>query len=539
MPGFVNVQLRDGSSDGGRDIEAEYTSKMPDGMTERRENWWFECKKYSKGVPFDVIAGKIHRASGKRVNRFVVMSNMHLTPQCQDEISGIKNTLFCDIIDWTGLAFQDILFKYPHICDEFFPDEKIPQQINEEKPQELIKKTQKSGLDFGIKIELKKDQKPPKNIYEAATILKEAILELNDIDLNIKSMIYCQISGFFLSIRKHSDALFFIDKSLEITPNNIAALLNKALIFENLGKLEDSIDCYDQILELDNENKFALNNKANVLRKKGKLNDALDLVEKALYIDPEFVIAINTKVYLLKYLGEIEHALSFIESKIKDQQDSKVLLGAKVDILIDLKDFKEAMRLNEQILEMDPEDSEAINRKGVIYEHNSQYQKREKYLPLAMECFDMAIESKSGEFPIGWANIIICMRNNGQLAEAEDLINDISKKYPTHPDILNEKGMSYFRSGTKKEYKKALKIFNRSLKYEPSVKVIINKARTLFELHQYDKVVKTINLIPNNQNPDAWELKGFALQKLHQIKQSRICFEKMAQYNLEPKSLLE
>lgn len=539
MPGFVNVQLRDGSSDGGRDIEAEYVSKMPDGMTERRENWWFESKKYSNGIPFDVIAGKIHRANGQRINRFVIMSNMHLTPQCQDEIKAIKDTLFCDIIDWTGLKFQDLLFKYPHICDEFFPDEKIPQQLDTEKPQELIQKTQKSGLNFGIEIKLKEGQKVPKDIYEAAKILKESVLELKEIDLNFKALIYSHISGLFLSISWYRDALFFIDESLHITPNNIAALLNKALIFENLGRLEDAIECYDHILGLEDKNKFALNNKANVLRKKGKLEDALDLVEESLDIDAEFIMAINTKVSILRYLGNIEEALDFIESKLSIQQDSKVLLDAKVSILIDLMDFKEAMRLNDQIIEMYPNDMEAINSKGVIYEHNSKYQNKEKYINLAMECFEEAIAGKEGEFPLGWANKVVCMTNNGELDDADVLIENILKRYPTNPQILNEKGMTFLRKGKPKNLRKALRFFNRSIRYEPSVLVFINKAHALYGLHQYEKVVKTINLIHNNQNPDAWNIKGHALERLHQIKKSKDCFEKANEYTQEPRSLLE
>jgi len=57
MPGFVNVDLREGSYDSGRDIDAEYRGKAPDGFTEITERWRFECKKYSRGVSFDVIRG--------------------------------------------------------------------------------------------------------------------------------------------------------------------------------------------------------------------------------------------------------------------------------------------------------------------------------------------------------------------------------------------------------------------------------------------------------------------------------------------------
>lgn len=90
MESFKNVQLRDGSYDGGRDIEADYVSVIPDGITERRERWWFECKKYSKGISFDKISKNIMQADLNKIDTFVVMSNMHLTPSCQTEIANTK-----------------------------------------------------------------------------------------------------------------------------------------------------------------------------------------------------------------------------------------------------------------------------------------------------------------------------------------------------------------------------------------------------------------------------------------------------------------
>jgi len=45
LPGFQNVDLREGSSDTGRDIEADYTWRAPDGFTQTLEKWWFQCKR--------------------------------------------------------------------------------------------------------------------------------------------------------------------------------------------------------------------------------------------------------------------------------------------------------------------------------------------------------------------------------------------------------------------------------------------------------------------------------------------------------------
>ena len=494
MPGFVNVDLRDGSYDSGRDIDAIYRVKTPDGITEISEKWRFECKKYSNGIPFDDISGKIKQADLNKIDKLVIMSNMHLTPACKDEIKNIQNNSNCKIIDWTGVHFQDILFQYPDICKEFFSDEEFPQRyLDTKRPQELINATKRAGSHFGIELEikLKEGQKPPTNMEEAADIIKETVLNLKDIDINIKSLIYQQISGLFLSISRKEDALLFIGESLKITPNNVAALLNKGFVLEKSDDLEESSKCYDDVLIIDKPNKFELTNKAHNLRRKGDIENALDFVNEALEIDTDFTIAINNKVSILSSRGKTEEALDFLETKLKNYQDSRILLESKVNLLIDLLDLKEAMRVNDQILERDPENIGAINSRGVIYERNSEYQKPETYLPLATEWFEKAI-SKDENYPLGWANKIVCLINGGLLTDAEDIVDTVIDRFPTNSYILHEKGRIFLEKGNPKN---ALKYFNKALRYHFLDKVLINKARALLQLRKHKEIIQTTDKI--------------------------------------------
>ena len=540
MPGFVNVDLRDGSYDSGRDIDAIYRKKAPDSITEITEKWRFECKKYSNGIPFDDISGKIKQADLNKIDKLVIMSNMHLTPASKDEIKNIQNNSNCKIIDWTGVHFQDILFQYPDICKEFFSDEEFPQRyLDTKRPQELINATKRAGSHFGIELEikLKEGQKPPTNMEEAADIIKETVLNLKDIDINIKSLIYQQISGLFLSISRKEDALLFIGESLKITPNNVAALLNKGFVLEKLDELEESTRCYDDVLRIDKHNKFALNNKAHNLRRKGDLENALDLVNEALDIDPDFTIAIKNKTSILSSFGKTEEALDFLESELKKHQDSRILLESKVNLLINLLDLKEAMRVNDQILEMDPENIGAINSKGVIYEHNSQYQKPEKFLPLATEWFEKAT-SKDKNYPLGWSNRIVCLIRSGSLTDAEGVIETVVDMFPTNSYILNEIGLFLLE---KRDPKKALKYFNKALRYNFLDKALINKASVLLLFRKHKEAIETTDKILryDTKNSDAWHLKGKALKKLHELTKADHCFKKAEEYKKVPRSLLE
>lgn len=540
MPGFENVDLREGSYDSGRDIDAVYRGRAPDGITEISETWRLECKKYSKGIAYDAISGKLHQADQNRVDKLVIMSNMHLTPDCKDEIAKIQNNLYCKILDWTGVHFQDILFQYPHICKEFFPEEEIPQQFLDTKmPQELIGITQKAGSHFGIRLEikLKEGQELPKNIDESADIIKEYLLNLGDIDLNIKSLIYQQMSRLFFSINRKDDALLFIGESLRITPNNIAALLNKGFILDKLDELEESNECIDKVLKIDKYNKFALNNKAHNLNRKGDYEKALNFSDKALDIDPDFVGAIYNKASILTRLGKTEEALDFLDDKLKKFPYSIKLFESKVNLLIDLVDLKEAMRVNDRILDIDPGNIGAINNKGVIYEHNSRYQNQTKYLPLAMEWFEKAVD-KDKNYPLAWSNKITCLCIKGLTTDAEAIVDSVLEIFPTNSHILHEKGHILLKKN--KPYK-ALKFFNKALKYDALEKALLSKTKVLLLLHKNKEAIDTADEILkyNKKSSDAWAFKGIALRKLRQSGKANQCFQKAKEYKRVPKSLLE
>lgn len=540
MPGFTNVDLRDGSYDGGRDIEADYRSKIPDKITELEEKWRFECKRYSNGISFDDISNKINQVNLNKIDKLVIMSNMHLTPPCKDEIKKNQDKWYCKIIDWTGIHFQDILFQYPDVCKEFFPDEEIPQrEFYADYPSELFSYTQRAGSHFGIELEIKleKGQKPPTNIEEAADIIIQYLPKINILDLNIKSLIYHHIAGFFYNINREMDALFFLNESLKISPKNTAVLLNKGFILEKVDNLKDSTKCYDSILEINENNKYALNNKAHNLNRKGYFEEALALVNKTLDIDPDFIIAINNKVMILLNFDRAEEALEFLETKLKKFELSKLLLKAKVNLLIDLLDLKEAMKINENILKIDPEDIDAINNKGVIYEHNALFQKPNKYIPLAMECFEN-VTNKDMDYPLGWSNIIICLLHNNQINNATDALNKVYEKFESNVYINNDKGIILLKQNNPK---KALKYFNKALNFDSLKTVWINKCRALLKLRQHDEVVKICdNLLKyDKKNQRIWTLRGIALLKLNNKTLAKKCFENAKKYRKKPRSLLE
>ncbi len=535
--GFKEINQRGGGADGGRDLEACYTYKRPNG-DEFKAKCWFQCKKQASGVSFNQIHEDITRASIQRVDEYYILSNSDTTPDCKDGLEKGKNQWVCKIIDWTGLKFQDILFNNPDICKYYFPDEEVPPITDVRKPNEAIILSSEVGKRFGIELEFNISKLVDlNNPIVVAEILKDSLLKIQGIDVNLLALIYQKISLFFFGLEKAEDALMFLNTSLDITPKNIEALLNKGFILEKIDEIEESSDCYDEILTIDPNNKFALNNKAFNLIRIGYFEEALVEADKALQVDPNFIIAISNKANALKGLKKLNEALEFLDEK-KDLVEKSINLQAiKVDLCIELIDLKEAYKLNEEILSKNPDFIGAINNKGVIFEKNSRFQSRDKYLNLAMDSFEKVVQ-KDNKFSLGWSNKAVVLISSNQIEEAEKTIDIAYTLFPKDPYILNKKGVILLFKGKPKE---ASKYFDKASRLRFKDEFLLNKARAQLQQNHFKEAKDIAEKLMryDDKKSETWEIKGLALKGLHQLARASICFQNAEKYKEKPNSLLE
>lgn len=536
MLDFTKIKQRGGGSDGGRDLEATYVYSRPNG--EKQEvKCWLQCKKQNKGVSFGQIHEDIARASNQKIDEYYIFSNFDTTPVCKDEIDKGKASWFCKIVDWSGLKFQDILFSNKSICNYYFPDEEIPPVVDIKTPKTMIDLSSELGKRLGLKLEFKiNKQVNLNNPSEVADLLKDSLLNLRNVDVNLLALVYQKISMFFFDIEKTEDAIMFLNKSLDITPKNIETLLNKGYISEKIDDVEESNKCYDEILAINGSNKFALNNKAHNLNREGKFVEALKLANKALDIDPNFIVAIMTKVEALNGLKKSKEALAFLDEKGTLAQKSVYLQNKKVDLCIDILDLKEANRINEEILKKEPINIDAINYQGVIFERNSKFQKREKYLSLALECFEKATQQDS-KYPLGWSNKVAVYINSGHKDEAERIIDIAYTLFPRNANVINKKGVVLL---CREKPKRALKYFDKALRLWYREEFLLNKSKAHLELRHWKEAKEdTERLLKYNpKNSEAWAVKGKALRHLRQPG-AKICLANAEKYKEKPISLLE
>jgi len=81
------------------------------------------------------------------------------------------------------------------------------------------------------------------------------------------------------------------DKALDISSNNLDALINKGSAFHLDGKYSDAMACYDVALKIDKKHPMALAYKGLSLAELGQLTEAIDYFKNALSIDKHYHLA--------------------------------------------------------------------------------------------------------------------------------------------------------------------------------------------------------------------------------------------------------
>jgi len=537
---FEEVKPRGGSADGGRDLEGKRTYLELDNQTKNIEKYWFECKCYSSTIPWREVCDKLHSAVLEKVDKFIILSNRGLSPDAQDHVQKFMETNKIKIIEWCGFKFLDILFQHNDLCETYFPGIPISNSPPEKnKPNHILKAVFNLTEGFGIELKteipqgIKVDNENIKNIIFEA--LRKIKINSLDLDNETKSKLFYNVAMIFSQFGFNLDAMTFIDNSLKIK-ESIQGLINKAIIQEKLYDLGEARSIYELILEKDKSNLIVLNNLARNLSDQFLLEEGLEAVEKALSLDSNFLPAINNKARILKDLRRFDEALELVNNKI-DDRSSVTLQKTKVDVLIEALDLKEAFRINEQLLSLDPSDADLINNKGVIYEHNAQFQLSDKYFELAFQSFAEA-RTKRKDYLLALSNQVVCFLNVGNIEDAESLTNTGLSIDENSPYLLHNKSKIELQKGNTRP---ALKYIEKSLRVSSQEKFLVTKAQILMIMRKHDEVDELCRRILkiNPLNKNVMKLLAQSLRIRHRTHEANIWFRKERETKLKYISLLE
>ena len=143
-----------------------------------------------------------------------------------------------------------------------------------------------------------------------------------------------------LNLGNPKEAMKYYEKVLEITPQNINALIKKGNILGKIGKYHQAIECYDVILLQDRTNILALINKGLAHHYTEEYDVAIQCYDMVLKINPKNTTTLYNKASSLVKLGKIDEGLEILKNVIR--MDFSFKAKAKFDV-----DFTNIQRNNE------------------------------------------------------------------------------------------------------------------------------------------------------------------------------------------------
>ena len=228
-----------------------------------------------------------------------------------------------------------------------------------------IEKTDKLYLDSIKKISEIKIQK--KGYEELKKFFKSENEEIkNNQNLEIK-LILLETEIFF-NEKKYQHSMERIDFGLDKYNNNKSFLYTRALVAEQIGRLDILENDLKKLISLDPGNAQALNALGYTWANKNiNLKDANLYIDKALLLEPNDAAILDSKGWVLYRMGEYLKAENYFIRALKLSEDSEIV-SHYVKLLLQLKKTEKANKIYLKYLEINPKDEKLIEIKKMLNE---------------------------------------------------------------------------------------------------------------------------------------------------------------------------
>jgi protein O-GlcNAc transferase len=218
------------------------------------------------------------------------------------------------------------------------------------------------------------------------------------------------------------------NEALQISPNDLDALLNSASALHEIGYYQEAINRYNKALSLKQDNFEAWSNKGNSLNKIKLYDEAISHHDMAISLNPNYHVAWMNKGLVLSELGCYEEAVACFDKALSLEPTYAEAALNKSHVLIKLKSYEEAALLAEKVSNNANFPEAWVNRGTALSEL--------RHYDEAIYCYDKALNLNPNiNFVYGdLVHLKLKICNWSDLVES---LEDISKKVVANEKVIN------------------------------------------------------------------------------------------------------
>lgn len=519
-PVFKNPIKRGKGADGGRDIEATFTTEpMPTVFS--YEKWWFQCKCQKEQISYSQISDDLNRIENESAKKYVVFSNSNFNNPAYDQVSKYNEKKREEIIPITGQKFIEMMRYNKDLVAEYLGDDFLTLTTTDtvDQSKKFIAQLNEFGYD------IKGDVQDLNKFID--------FISNSNLPAEIKTFIIRSLSIMQADIDSNVDAILNIEKAIKINPNDGETIIAKSYILDKADRIDDCIFLLENHVLLHGPNKHAYRILSNAYARKRDLRKALAMADEALNIDPLFLGAILNKLSVLIDIDELEEGLTTI-SALPENVQKTIEVQLKLGLFLQEKnDFENARKIYEELLEKYPDNPQALNDLAVLIEKNFIFSgKKDKDMPDLIE--KLLKKAADKKLPIAVSNVIYSEHKAGKKKSFENITETSLQKNPWVQFKLLQIQMES-GSVSPSSYEEMEKITGKIV----SKDTMFRLAKLYFDISDFDRSEQIVDKILkfNMKNSNVLGLKIALLQRKSGHHQARITYYgslRKSNYN-EPK----
>ena len=282
-----------------------------------------------------------------------------------------------------------------------------------------------------------------------------------------------------ISIEEYGTALHYSDQAVTLLPGSLVARLCMSFCYRKTGKYQEALETVEQLLDLEPDTLVALKEKATILEALNRIDEASRVLKHAQSVAPEDgTVLLHAGVLLIKE-GRTEDAVIALEEAIWRDPLFFWAWIMKGFALSFAADHGGALECFQRAAQIDKQRWEAFHLAGLTYANMGEHEK-------ALEQFFRALRLAPDEATVSWS-MAVSLRNLDRNDEAVGTCDTALEK---NPDFLWAWEEKAYNLAVKKKCQNALNICENARKIcGNSARLWDIKGYSHAELGQYEAAV--------------------------------------------------
>lgn len=291
-------------------------------------------------------------------------------------------------------------------------------------------------------------------------------------------MLYYNSAGICYKLKMYESALERYKKAMELTG---AVTSEQKDIYYNMGntyymlkKFEKASKSYEKVLEMDQGYSQAVENLAFTYVHMGEKQKGIELLSRTA-VEEGFYRAHFISGKLLHEAGKYAEAEAELMKSIKLQPEGVEARDELGRVLIKMQKTEDALKIYEEILEMNPDDYTAWCSKANIFSRQTRWNE-------AAFSYKEALRIRPDSYR-SYYNLAVSLQEGGKNKAAVDAFKNAIKLYPDFIDAYNNLGITLSLMGRHEE---ALRVYEEGIRRNPKdFSLYFNMGMNLFETGNY------------------------------------------------------